>query len=126
MQIALTKKLATAMGVTPATVHEIIDPLFCWTANWINRIIYTYDMGDNWEHEIKLVRIIDEHDDESPYLLEANGQTPPEDVGGVGGFIRFHEIMLNPQHPEYSETKEWAGYWTPELGAWSARPRVVD
>lgn len=78
-------------------------------------ILYTYDMGDNWEHEIQLVRVIEEHDKESPYLLEASGQTPPEDVGGVGGFVNFREIMLNPSHPEYIEMKEWAKYWTVEL-----------
>ncbi len=90
------------------------------------RILYTYDMGDNWEHQIELIRVIDEHSEDSPYLLEANGQTPPEDVGGVGGFIDFREIMLNPDHPEYAETKEWAGYWSPELREWEARPRVID
>lgn len=86
---------------------------------------YTYDMGDNWEHEIQLVRVIDEYDKESPCLLEASGQTPPEDVGGVGGFVNFREIMLNPNHPEYEETKEWAKYWTPELSEWKSRPKVI-
>lgn len=86
---------------------------------------YTYDMGDNWEHEIQLVRVIDEYAKESPYLLEASGQTPPEDVGGVGGFMNFREIMLNPDHPEYEETKEWAKYWTTELGEWKSHPRVI-
>ena len=88
-------------------------------------MLYTYDMGDNWEHEIQLVRVIEEHDKESPYLLEASGQTPPEDVGGVGGFVNFREIMLNPSHPEYGEMKEWAKYWTMELSDWKRRPRVI-
>jgi len=90
-----------------------------------SHICYTYDMGDNWEHEIKLVRIIDEYNDDSPYLLESSGQTPPEEVGGVGGFIDFREIMLNPNHPEHAETKEWAGYWSPELHEWKIRPRLI-
>ena len=85
-------------------------------------MIYTYDMGDNWEHEIQLIRVIEEYDKESPYLLEASSQTPPEDVGGVGGFISFRDIMLNHSHPEYEEMKEWAKYWTPELGDWESRP----
>lgn len=89
-------------------------------------ILYTYDMGDSWEHDIELVRVIDEHDEESPYLLEASGQAPPEDVGGVAGFIDFREIMLDSSHPEYAQTKEWAGYWSPELREWEARPRVID
>ncbi|MBS4007000.1 MAG: plasmid pRiA4b ORF-3 family protein [Clostridium sp.] len=88
-------------------------------------MFYTYDMGDNWEHIIQLVRVIEEYDGELPYLLEASGQTPPEDVGGVGGFISFREIMLNPKHPEYAEMKEWATYWTPELREWERKPKVI-
>ena len=71
-----------------------------------NYMLYTYDMGDNWEHEIQLVRVIENYDKESPCLLEASGQTPPEDVGGVGGFLNFREIMLNPSHPDYEEMKD--------------------
>lgn len=57
--------------------------------------------------------------------LEANGQTPPEDVGGVGGFLSFREIMLNPKHPEYEEMKAWSIYWTPELSEGDSRPKVI-
>lgn len=90
------------------------------------QLYYTYDMGDNWEHEIRLLRVIEECDMESPYLLEASGQTPPEDVGGVMGYLSFREIILDPQHPEYLETKEWARFWHPELSDWQRRPRVVQ
>ncbi|NLZ28297.1 MAG: plasmid pRiA4b ORF-3 family protein [Firmicutes bacterium] len=86
---------------------------------------YTYDMGDYWEHEIRLVRVIKDHGKESPYLLEASGQTPPEDVGGVWGFLNFCEIMSNPEHPEYEEMKEWSRYWSPELGDLEQRPRII-
>lgn len=88
-------------------------------------MIYTYDMGDHWEHEIQLVRVIEQHDMESPYLLEAMGQTPPEDVGGVGGFIDFREIMLNSSHPEHQDMKQRVGYWTVELSDWKSRPKVI-
>lgn len=88
-------------------------------------MLYTYDMGDSWEHEIQLVRVIEDYDKESPYLLEASGQTPPEDVGGVGGFVNFREIMLDPSHSEYKEMKEWAKYWTIELSDWKTRPRII-
>lgn len=89
------------------------------------QMLYTYDMGDNWEHDIQLVRVIEEFDDELPYLLEASGKTPPEDVGGVGGFVRFREIMLNPKLPEYAEMKEWSRHWIPELWEWERKPKVI-
>jgi hypothetical protein len=90
-----------------------------------SRILYTYDMGDSWDHIIELVRVIDDHREESPYLLEAEGKTPPEDVGGVGGYISFREIMLNPNHENYAESRAWAGYWQPELSDWERRPQVI-
>ena len=89
------------------------------------KVVYTYDMGDYWQHEIQLVRVIEEHDMESPYLLEATGQAPPEDVGGIGGFVDFREIMLNSNHPEHQDMKGWAGYWTVELSDWKSQPKVI-
>lgn len=86
---------------------------------------YTYDFGDNWEHVIRLIRVIEEYDGELPYLLEASGQTPPEDIGGAGGFIQFREVMLDPEHPAYEEMKKWSGYWSPELREWQRRPGVI-
>jgi hypothetical protein len=74
-----------------------------------NRLIYTYDFGDTWVHEIELVRVIEDHNGISSYLLEASGQTPPEDVGGVDGFVEFREAILNKAHLDHDEMKEWAG-----------------
>ena len=71
------------------------------------------------------MRVIEDYDKESPYLLEASGQTPPEDVGGVWGFVEFREIMLNPDHSEYETMKEWAEFWSPELSDWEKSPRVI-
>lgn len=88
-------------------------------------MIYTYDFGDDWEHRIQLIRVIEDHDQPSPYLLEASGQTPPEDVGGVWGFVSFREIIVDPTHPKYPEIKEWAGNWEPELPAWRQRPGKI-
>lgn len=36
MQIALTKKLADAMEIKPAAVDTATEPIFSWTANWVN------------------------------------------------------------------------------------------
>lgn len=89
-------------------------------------MVYTYDFGDYWQHEIKLIRIIDDYDEDSPFLLEAKGQAPPEDVGGVGGFVEFWEAMLDESHPDHEENKAWAGYWKPELSDWQKGPRHIN
>jgi hypothetical protein len=88
-------------------------------------ILYTYDFGDNWGHVMEFVRAIDNYDKESPYLLEAVGQTPPEDVGSTPGYIEFREIMLDPNHEDHLSAKEWVGYWSPELSEWERTPRVI-
>ncbi len=89
------------------------------------RLIYTYDMGDSWEHIVELVKVIDNYHEESPYLLESSGQSPPEDVGGVPGFMDFHDIMLDPKHPDYKHMKAWAGYWSLELSEWETKPKLI-
>ena len=89
------------------------------------KLCYRYDFGDGWEHEVKILKVLDDYDKESPYLLEAKGQTPPEDVGGVYGFIEFLEIIKNPKHPEYEHMKQWAGYWRENLSEWETKPRVL-
>lgn len=79
------------------------------------QVKYIYDFGDCWEHCIKIVKEIAHCDLEVPYLVEAEGVTPPEDVGGVGGYLEFLDIISDPGHPDYTVAREWAGFWSPEL-----------
>ncbi len=41
--------------------------------------------------------------------LEGEGACPPEDIGGICGYMEFLEIINDEKHPEYEETKEWLG-----------------
>lgn len=88
-------------------------------------IVYTYDFGDQWKHEIKLVRVLEECDQELPYLLEASGKTPPEDVGGIPGFLQFYKAFSNPDHPDHELFTNWAGFWSKELLEWEKTPRAI-
>lgn len=74
----------------------------------VDKCIYTYDFGDNWTHIIELEKVIPDSTNRQAILLERNGNRPPEDVGGEGGFIRFMEIMNDKNHPEYESMKEWS------------------
>ncbi|MBC2459640.1 plasmid pRiA4b ORF-3 family protein [Clostridium beijerinckii] len=71
-------------------------------------IIYNYDFGDNWEHEIKIDSIIPDYDKNYPICIAGMENAPPEDVGGIPGYEKFLEIMSNPNHSEYEETKLWS------------------
>lgn len=53
-------------------------------SNWFlkekDRVIYTYDFGDDWEHEIVLEKILEkEPDTYYPVCIKAKNDTPPED-----------------------------------------------
>jgi hypothetical protein len=77
--------------------------------------IYTYDMGDGWEHEIR-VEEIHEGPPEQVRCLEGARSCPPEDCGGPHGYQDMLEIIFDPKHPEYQERREWLGEsFAPEL-----------
>lgn len=70
------------------------------------KFTYIYDFGDDWIHTIILEKILPE---KSPYpkCLKGQGKCPPDDCGGPWGYDNLLEILANPKHPEYKETKEW-------------------
>lgn len=75
-----------------------------------DRMVYEYDFGDGWEHEILLERVADHPAGARyPWVLGGARACPPEDVGGVGGYARFLEAMREPRHPEHVEMMEWHG-----------------
>lgn len=74
------------------------------------RIGYTYDFGDNWEHEIVVEAVaLAEEGARYPVLLDGAGACPPEDCGGIGGYQHLREALADPSHPEHEELAQWAG-----------------
>lgn len=75
----------------------------------LKRIQYRYDLGDSWDHVIKVGKIIPA--DGVPYALCTGGvgSTPPEDCGGAPGYANLCEILSDPDDEEYEEMLEWAG-----------------
>jgi hypothetical protein len=74
------------------------------------RFRYTYDFGDDWEHEITVEDLLDAHPDTHyPVLVAAKGACPPEDCGGRWGYANLREILADPDHDEHQEMLEWLG-----------------
>ena len=71
--------------VTPAAKTPLADLLSA--AN--KRILYIYDMGDDWQHRLDIVRPEADNAIAYPRLIKAQGRCPPEDVGGAPGFDHF-------------------------------------
>lgn len=82
-------------------------------------IHYLYDFGDGWDHVIKLEKWFENTPmDGLPFLLEANGRCPPEDVGGPPGYADYLEALGDPAHPEHESMQRW--------GPDAFDPNIVD
>lgn len=76
---------------------------------------YTYDFGDNWEHSIKVQKVLSS--DQYMVLPSCTGgrrNCPPEDCGGPYGYKNVLRIASDPDDPEYEFTLEWLGEYDPE------------
>lgn len=73
------------------------------------KFFYIYDFGDNWEHKIELVKLVESKNSFYPRCVRGANNTPPDDCGGVGGFQIFKEAMGDKKHPEHKEFKKWYG-----------------
>jgi hypothetical protein len=75
-----------------------------------DKIVYEYDFGDSWEHDIILEKIIRENKDlEGPVCIAGKSNCPPEDCGGVWGYKRMLNVLKNPKHKSYQEIMRWIG-----------------
>ncbi len=74
------------------------------------RLRFTYDFGDDWEHEIVVEELLDADPEiHYPILLAAKGACPPEDCGGPWGYAELKEILANPGHEQHQEMRDWLG-----------------
>ena len=54
------------------------------------RFVYEYDMGDWWQHDIRLEMVVPlEARKKYPVCTDGDGDCPPEDCGGPGGFLEL-------------------------------------
>ncbi len=74
------------------------------------RFRYTYDFGDNWEHEILVEELLEPNPDTHyPILVAAKGACPPEDCGGTWGYTDLKAILADPNNEQHQEMLEWLG-----------------
>jgi len=75
------------------------------------KLIYTYDLGDSWEHAIVLEKQLPV-DPKANYPICTDGQLacPPEDCGGIPGFYDLVDAFADPKHKQHQELRDWLGY----------------
>ncbi len=81
-----------------------------------DKIDYNYDFGDDWQHKIRLEKIIPHKKGQKyPVCIGGAMACPPDDCGGIYGFEDFKKAVSDKKHPEHKEMLEWAGgYFDPE------------
>jgi Plasmid pRiA4b ORF-3-like protein len=85
-----------------------------------DKMIYNYDYGDGWEHEIILEKILEaEEGVEYPICTGGQRRCPPDDCGGPWGYQRLLDVLNDPEHGDYEMMREWVGLdegevWDPE------------
>lgn len=74
------------------------------------KMVYEYDFGDSWEHEISLEKVLQPQAGVcSPLCIGGERACPPEDVGGIGGYANFLKAISDPNDEEHDECLEWVG-----------------
>jgi len=75
-----------------------------------DRIRYDYDFGDGWEHDVVLEKVLPaEAAAAKPVCTAGKRACPPEDCGGIYGYVELLETLSDPKHPDHDEMLEWAG-----------------
>ena len=73
----------------------------------VKEAVYSYDYGDGWEIQVKLLNPHEKLERDTPYCWEGLGDAPPEDVGGEGGFEKFLKVLEDEDDPEHEHLTAW-------------------
>jgi hypothetical protein len=75
-----------------------------------DKLRYTYDFGDDWEHDIALEDIsLDEAAAVSPSCPAGKGACPPEDCGGIWGYAHLQDVLADPRDEDHGDMLDWLG-----------------
>jgi Plasmid pRiA4b ORF-3-like protein len=73
-------------------------------------MLYEYDFGDSWTHQIVLEKVVAPPADvKAPQCIAGARACPPEDCGGVFGYAELLKALKDPSHSEHEEMLEWIG-----------------
>ena len=79
------------------------------------RLVYVYDFGDDWRHDLQLEAILlSDPDQQYPCCIAGERHGPPEDVGGPPGYQDYLEALNNPKYEEHEGWLQWRGRFDPE------------
>ncbi|WP_370948577.1 plasmid pRiA4b ORF-3 family protein [Amycolatopsis sp. cg5] len=75
-----------------------------------DKIHYTYDFGDNWDHVITLEKVLPpDVAAAGPSCTAGKGACPPEDCGGSWGYADLKNSLADPEAEDHEDLLEWLG-----------------
>ena len=71
---------------------------------------YVYDFGDTWKHKVQLEKILPrEKGVVYPICIKGKRACPPEDCGGLWGYVDILAALEDPDNEEHEELLGWVG-----------------
>lgn len=72
--------------------------------------LYEYDFGDSWRHKVTLEKILPAEENKNyPVCIKGARSCPPEDCGGVWGYMEILEALKDFDNEECESLLEWLG-----------------
>lgn len=103
-------------GVPESTLR--LDQLLGTTGD---KLYYTYDFGDNWQHVLKLEAIAQlTKEDAAARCIGGRRRGAPEDVGGIYFYDELLAAAGDPDHPDLEHLTEMIE----DLGLWDFDDRI--
>ena len=84
-----------------------------WTVG--ARLLYEYDFGDGWQHELLLEEVLTGDESFQQICVAGKRCCPPEDCGGPERFADLLRAVRDANHPGHEEVCEWLGDYVPEF-----------
>jgi hypothetical protein len=88
---------------TSATLEQV--------ASAVNdKLCYTYDFGDDWDHDIRVEKVLDDNEQAGyPRCTGGRRAAPPEDCGGIWGYAELVRVLSDPADDEHQDRLDWLG-----------------
>lgn len=89
-----------SLDASKTKLHSVFNDSF-------QKLLYVYDFGDDWVHEILLEKTIDDNQ-KVAICLSGKGACPPEDCGGVYRYEHIKKIFqTKPKSEEANQYRDW-------------------
>jgi hypothetical protein len=116
-RIGQTRYADPAFGDEPPAESERTAALHSVVTGDGFSMLYEYDFGDGWEHEVVLEESLAARAKAHyPRCTAGRGACPPEDCGGPPGYGQLLETLSDLEDPNHQDLRSWAGnFYAPEL-----------